>query len=238
MKQATQWFGVDKLELWEENPNEGDVGAIMMSIKEFGYNDTGAYWNGIVKGGNHSIVALRQLLRTKWSPDDCEVESKCLREYSDENGKSWQVAMIDISHMDEITSNAFGVALNRTQRIGYDDPAKMAEILQRINNDRGSLEGTGYDEGDVNNLLTQIKYNQMKYDDEFDNKEMEGQINNSPSPSAFIVYVSFENEKEFFQALNMLSLGQRNENREGIHYATIDGSALLPEWEEIFESEE
>jgi predicted RNA methylase len=150
--QPTMWCDIDKLDYWDNNPNDGDIGSIIISIKEHGYNDTQTYWNGIIKGGNHSVMALQQLRQSGWHPDDCKYASKCL---SIEHG-NWQIAMIDVSEMDETDADAFGVALNRTARLGYDDPAKMVKLLQQINEKRGTLHGTGYDADDLDELLHEV----------------------------------------------------------------------------------
>lgn len=153
MKDNTIWVNLDEIELWQRNPNEGDIGAIVESIKDNGFNDTCHYWNGVVKAGNHSVVSLRQLRKNGWHPDQCELESTCL----DVRGDGWYISMIDISHMSDAQSNALGLALNGTQRKGMDDPVKLAELLQEIHNDETvSLKATSFSEEDLDELLRDI----------------------------------------------------------------------------------
>lgn len=150
---ATIWVDIDQLEYWDRNPNEGDIGKIMMSIKEFGYNDTCQYWNGVIKGGNHSVMALQQLRKLGWHPDKIKIPSKCLAV----NGDGWQIAMIDTSEMNEVVSNAFGLALNGTQRAGHDDPTKLVALLQEISNSTELvLESTSFDADDIDQLLQDL----------------------------------------------------------------------------------
>lgn len=146
----TNWYNLDDLKLWDKNPNEGDVGAIITSIKRFGYNDTGVYWRGIVKGGNHRVKALLQLRKNGWKPNGT---SACLR--IDDNG-NWQVALIDVSHMDEKTSDAFALALNRTTRLGQDDPQMLADLLQGLAVDEELLKATAFDLDDLDDLLRDL----------------------------------------------------------------------------------
>jgi len=160
--EATIWINIDELEYWDRNPNEGDIGKIMMSIKEFGYNDTCQYWNGVIKGGNHSVMALQQLRGLGWHPDKCKISSKCLAI----NGDGWQIAMIDTSEMSKTVSNAFGIALNGTQRAGRDDPAALAALLQEFKTSAEVvLEATSYDLNDLDLLLADIDYSSLDEDD-------------------------------------------------------------------------
>lgn len=152
-KQPTKWIDIDDVELWERNPNEGDIGKIMISIRENGFNDTCTYWNGIVKGGNHSVIAIRNLRRDGWHPDKCNVTSQCLNV---ENG-TWEAAFIDNSDMSEIRSDAFALALNRTQRSGMDDPSALAELLQEMaNSDEIELLATGFSGDELDDLLRDL----------------------------------------------------------------------------------
>lgn len=153
MNDATVWCNIDELQYWDRNPNEGDIGKIIVSIREFGFNDTCQYWNSIIKGGNHSVMALKQLRKDGWHPDQCEEESRCLSV----NGDGWQIAMIDTSAMGELKSNAFGLALNGTQRAGRDDPAMLAELLQEVaNSTELALESTSFSADDLDELLRDL----------------------------------------------------------------------------------
>lgn len=143
---AERWIDLDDIQLWGENPNIGDVGATYASIKQFGFYGVFALWQGVCKGGNHSVKALRWLKKDgDWTPvgDGIRVIDG-----------AWQVRYYDISHMDEATSNAFALALNRTSRLGHDDPAMLLTLLQEIGRESEALrESAGYDTDDVDALL-------------------------------------------------------------------------------------
>lgn len=147
------WVDISTLKLWERNPNEGDVGAIMTSISASGFNDTCHLWHGVVKAGNHSVMALTNLRADGWHPDKCKIQSKCLKV---DNG-NWFISMIDISEMNELQSDAFGVAINKTQRdSSWNEPA-LAELLQELaNSDEIDISASGYDSDDLDELLRDI----------------------------------------------------------------------------------
>jgi hypothetical protein len=150
MNENLIWHDIDELQLWQRNPNEGDIGLISELIKKHGWNDTCHFWNGIIKGGNHSIMALRQLRKAGWHPDQSKFNSTCLKI---ENG-TWSVALIDVSEMSEMESDAFGLSLNKSQRSGFDDPAALAELLQEIHNSGEiALEASGFSGDDLDQIL-------------------------------------------------------------------------------------
>ena len=150
---STIWVDITSLKLWDKNPNEGDIGSIYSSIKAHGFNDTCHLWRGVVKAGNHSVMALTSLRADGWHPDKCDMSSKCLRV---ENG-TWHISMIDISEMSEIRSDAFGVQINKTQRLGgWDEPA-LAELLQEVaSSSEIALKSTGFDGDELDQLLQDL----------------------------------------------------------------------------------
>jgi len=151
--ESTQWIDITTLKLWNKNPNQGDVGKIYESIKLHGYNDTCHIWNGIVKAGNHSVMALTNLRSDGWHPSKCKIPSKCLKVVGD----AWYISMIDISDMDEMQSNAFGLDINNIQRSGMDDPAAMAAILQDIaTNDKALFEKMSITGDELDELLADL----------------------------------------------------------------------------------
>jgi hypothetical protein len=74
--------------------------------------------------------------------------------------------------MDEATSNAFALALNRTARLGHDDPAMLLALLQEIASKSEDLrESAGYDTDDVDELLYLVSLK---------DEEREGEDGNAP----------------------------------------------------------
>lgn len=149
----TTWIDITTLKLWDRNPNEGDIGKIVSSISQHGYNDTCHLWNGIVKAGNHSIMALTNLRTEGWHPDKCKTTSGCLRV----DGDVWQVAMLDISDMSEIQSDAFGIAINKSQRDGSWNEPELVKLLQEIAiSPVVALESTLFDAEELDDLLRDL----------------------------------------------------------------------------------
>lgn len=153
ISEVTLWVKLNEVKLWADNPNEGDIGAIIESIRVYGYRNTIYLWQeNIVKGGNHSVQALRHLLKTGWQPD---LKSTALREISGE----WHIKWDDISDMGKEESDAFGIALNRTTRLGHDDDHKLVELLQHLAQKHPEyMRGTGYSGDDLDELLETLNH--------------------------------------------------------------------------------
>lgn len=140
---ASRWVALDQIKYWEDNPNEGDIGAIIESIRRFGYNDVVHLWqHRELRGGNHRIKSLRILLESEWGPF-----GDCIRD----NGGGVEVRYTDISHMSKSEADAFGIALNRLTRRGADDPLRLASLLIELE-PLGLLGVTGYDGDDLDDL--------------------------------------------------------------------------------------
>ncbi len=150
-KQGTQWYNLDSLELWAENPNNGDQGAIITSVNKFGYNDVVVVYHGVVMGGNHRIIALRQLKQGGYVLSAKDTQAR-------ENGTGWQITGMDVSHLEtQQEANAFALALNRTARLGHDDPAMLAALLQDVAAQSDELlSSTGFDHEDLDDLLREL----------------------------------------------------------------------------------
>jgi len=222
----TKWVDIKTLKLWERNPNEGDIGKIMHSISTHGFNDTCHLWRGIVKAGNHSIMALTNLRADGWHPDKCKIPSGCLRV---ENG-TWQVAMLDISEMDDLQSDAFGLAINHIQRSGIDDPVALAELLQEFaNSDEIAIGSSSFNADDLDELLADLG------DRVFDTNQLpdipEGDLND-----AHLLYVTFKTRDDLSRALKILTYGERNGfiAHEGARKSQIDGDKFIDRWDNGF----
>jgi hypothetical protein len=146
------WRKLDDLQLWGDNPNQGDVGAIIQSINRFGYNDAIAVWHDRVQGGNHRVMALHQLWQGGWRPSEKDNAVRL-------NGDGLEVATWDVNHLEsEQEANAFGIALNRTTRLGLDDDTKLAALLQDIAAvDESLLTASGYDGDEIDDLMVSIR---------------------------------------------------------------------------------
>jgi hypothetical protein len=124
MGNVTGWISIDDCRLWERNPNLGDVPAIKRSIQEFGFRGAIALWqDNFVMGGNHSVMALRQLRTEGWEPWGSAITA------------TWEVPYIDISDLDRKQAESLGLAFNRTARLGHDDDKILAALLADLESD-------------------------------------------------------------------------------------------------------
>lgn len=146
---TAQWVNLDTLQLWERNYNQGDVGAIVQSIRKFGFDNALRVWHGTVMAGNHSTIALRQLVTSGWMPFGGAVRMQ---------GDDVQVLIVDISHLSQEQAQAFAIADNRTAQLAEPDEYALAELLQELANseDDTLLDATGYDGDDLDNLLRDL----------------------------------------------------------------------------------
>jgi hypothetical protein len=138
------YVALDDLQVWQENYNSGDVGAIYAGILKFGFNNAPRVWqHNQVRGGNHSILALR-MVRDNHNP----VPKNVL----DIDGQ-WYIRTVDVSHLSESEALAFAISDNRLAALASQDEDLLVKYL-RQSEDEGLLEATGYDTEDVARLLT------------------------------------------------------------------------------------
>jgi hypothetical protein len=155
------WYDIDTLTEWNENPNEGDVGSIVGSVLRFGFHDELNVYHNEIMAGNHRLKTLYELKRMLKIGEQRKQIERALqlstRLKSDGNGR-WLVGGSDISHLDSRQeAQAYGVANNRTTRLGQDDPKKLLDLLQDIaGQDEQVLGATGYDLDDIDDMLQQL----------------------------------------------------------------------------------
>ena len=123
---------LSKLSEHPENPNVGDIGAIHQSVDASGFYGAiiAQKSTGRVLAGNHRLKALLQ--------------------------KGASVGPVIYVDVDDVTAKRILVGDNRTTRLGHDDDAKLAALLQDIAAQTGSIIGTGYDDDDLDALLRKL----------------------------------------------------------------------------------
>ncbi len=109
--ERTRVFDVDELTFWVNNPNQGDTSAIARSVDEFGQIDTILVCGGVVVSGTHRVLLERQT-----------------RQFGG------RLAGVDVTDLgwDDARRVAAALALNRTARLGHDDPALMGQAIAGI----------------------------------------------------------------------------------------------------------
>ncbi len=131
---------VSEVDPHPENANMGDLDAIKESIRINGYYAPILVQSstGYILAGNHRYRAARELGHT-----------------------AVPVIYIDV---DDEAAKRIMVADNRTTRLGHDDDALLAALLEEIGDSDTGLLGTGYSHADLQTLLDA----QDKFNEEFD----------------------------------------------------------------------
>lgn len=142
---------LDELALWEDNYNQGDIGAISLSIRRFGLNNVPRVWNGLnVRAGNHTVQALRLIRKEGVQPGDKSWPPQHV--YVDAEGR-WFLDVMSLGDLSEKEADAFAIADNRTASLASQDENELLKHLLSIN-EQGEdlLQATGYDADDIENL--------------------------------------------------------------------------------------
>lgn len=129
---------VDAVTLWEQNPNDGDRGAIHVSMEEWGdllpiLVTTDREGRMLVVDGNQRVQVERQARRF-----------------------GGRLAAIDVTSFQwsDIRALAAGLTMNSTARAGRDDPTLMAAALLAIREeDEHLLEAMSITEADIQALI-------------------------------------------------------------------------------------
>lgn len=126
---AILYVDVSEIDPHPENANVGDLDAIKESIRINGYYAPILVQasTGYILAGNHRYRAAREL-----------------------GHSAVPVIYIDV---DDEAAKRIMVADNRTTRLGHDDEAALAALLEQIGDSETGLLGTGYTHADLQTLL-------------------------------------------------------------------------------------
>jgi ParB-like chromosome segregation protein Spo0J len=156
---------IDAIKPHPQNPRQGDTGAIHQSIQTNGFYGTviAQRSTGHILAGNHRWQAAQQA-----------------------KAKTIPVTWIDV---DDDHALRILLADNRTNDLATYNDAALTELLKSIQDDTGTLAGTGYDEKELDTLLQ--KLNQTETADD----------NSDQLISAYQIIVTCTNEQ---QQVNLL----------------------------------
>lgn len=149
MTEPVVYRNISELRLWSRNYRQGDIGAIITSIRTFGFNGALRVWrDNVVIAGNHTLKALQEMQRSQEdAPHGVMVSA----------AGEWIVACVDVSHLSEHQAQAFAIADNRTAEIADNDDEQLAALLQEIAlQDKALMAATGYDGDDLDAILTEL----------------------------------------------------------------------------------
>jgi 16S rRNA G966 N2-methylase RsmD len=132
INQRTELVPIDSVRPHEDNPNQGDIGAISESIDASGFfghvlvqSNTGR-----ILAGSHRHAAAKAL-----------------------GASEIPVTFVDV---DDERARRIMLADNRTARLGADNPEKLAALLQELASTPEALAGTGYDGDALDELLADL----------------------------------------------------------------------------------
>lgn len=154
-KNLTNYKRLSELTEWADNYNSGDVEAIALSIRRFGFNGALRVWGmSVVMAGNHTLKALK-LIQSEGAKPDID------RSFPPQNvlvkGDDWYVAYIDVSHLDPLEAKAFAIADNETARRASRDEALLVQYLKEIaEQDRVLLEATAAEDKVLRRMFAQL----------------------------------------------------------------------------------
>lgn len=132
INEATTTVPIDAIQPHPENPRIGDVGAIHESIKMHGF-----YGQVIVQKSTGHILAGNHRWKAARFAKLAEIP----------------VTYIDV---DDETARRILIADNRLSDLGDYDREQLADILKSLAATTAGLDGLGYDEDDLNQLLHEL----------------------------------------------------------------------------------
>ena len=162
---------VDDLIVHPENPRQGDLGAIITSIKKNGWYGTivAQRSTGYVLAGNHRLMAA-QHLKLGTVP----------------------VYWVDV---DDSTARRILLADNRTAELATYDNGLLVDLLTRHAN-ADDLIGTGWDHDDVEDLIRRLEYDNRDLGDVMDEWVGMPDYDQPSRQPAFRTIVSFETDED------------------------------------------
>src|SRR6266849_6209978 len=129
LEQDARIVPIDSICPHERNVNQADLGALLQSVEVNGF-----YGFIVVQKSTGKILAGNH----RW------------RLAKEQGATDIPVAFIDV---DDQAALRILLADNRLARLGFGDSDALADLLQSIRNDQGSLLGTGFDDIALQELL-------------------------------------------------------------------------------------
>lgn len=132
-----------QLHTFHKNPRQGDIPAIMASLRRHTQykpitGNIGTHTGRPLEilAGNHTLLAFRALAEA--DPDDAQ----------------WQKVLVHWVDVDDDMADRIVVADNQTGSLGGFDEAQLAEIVAGFS---GDIDGLGFTEADVDDLMALLE---------------------------------------------------------------------------------
>jgi hypothetical protein len=123
---------IDDLILLPGNPRHGDIGAISLSLERFGQMKPIVVDDkNVILAGNHTFLAAKAL---GWT----------------------EIATVTADQLQGAEKSAFALADNRLSDLATYDDDLLLDMATHIRDETGSLDGTGYDQDDLDALYDDL----------------------------------------------------------------------------------
>ena len=136
-----------QLHTFHKNPRQGDIPAIMASLRRHTQykpitGNIGTHTGRPLEilAGNHTLLAFRALAEA--DPDDAQ----------------WQKVLVHWVDVDDDMAERIVVADNQTGKLGGFDEAQLAEIVAGFD---GDIEGLGFTDADVDDLMAVLEEQEL-----------------------------------------------------------------------------
>lgn len=142
---------LEEIEYADVNPKDHDLGVIYQSIKRFGFINPPLVntASGKLLAGHGRLETLKMIKREgEFVPKFIDI---------DDNGE-WLVPVLESADLkDEGEAQAYLLADNRITEIGGWHTLDLVDSLKDVIEATGSLDGIGYEIGDIEDLLEDIE---------------------------------------------------------------------------------
>lgn len=178
-----EYIPLSKLQKWDRNPKDHDIGQIHQSIDRFGFISPIIIdeKSGKMIAGHGRVDTLLQKKEAGEKPPERIKKRK----------SDWLVPVVrGVSFDSEIEAEAYGIADNRLTELGGWIDAQLAEVLSDLAS-KDSMEGIGYDKNDLDSLISQMSIIGDYFDENNDNAEDSFHNRFKPNEGRVIAFGSF-----------------------------------------------
>ena len=226
---------------WSRNPKPHDLGALVESIRRYGFKDPLKYEpalnggdGGIVEGNGRSEALEAMEVAGEDPPRGIAL---------DEEGRWLVPVLFGVDAASQAEAEAYGVDHNSLTVLGGTFGPNWAIHLYDLDSLTNVLTDLGSDalpvsiDGDDLDGLLALQRDYLDDNGFFDATKVSGAIEAGEQPEAFIVFLSFEEREAFDEAIKLLTNGTRNASGgggqgRGIRRVVLNGAEWIGRWRE------